>query len=82
MGGSYSTLRGRVDAEFCWENLKQRDHWEDKCRWEVHIKIDIEIGFGVVDWIHLAQDRDQWRALVHTVMNFWVAYNARRLLCE
>jgi uncharacterized protein YebE (UPF0316 family) len=29
-----------------------------------------EIGFGVVDWIHLAQDRDRWRAVVNTVTNF------------
>jgi hypothetical protein len=28
-----------------------------------------EIGWGGVDWIHLAQDRDQWRALVNRVMN-------------
>jgi hypothetical protein len=27
-----------------------------------------EIGFEVVDWIHLAQDGDTWRALVNTVM--------------
>jgi hypothetical protein len=31
-----------------------------------------EIGFGDVDWIDLAQDRDRWRALVNTVMNLWV----------
>jgi hypothetical protein len=31
-----------------------------------------EIGWGVVDWIDLAQDRDQWRALVNTVMNLRV----------
>jgi hypothetical protein len=31
-----------------------------------------EIGFGVVDLIHLAQDRDRWRALVNTVMNLRV----------
>jgi hypothetical protein len=42
-------------------------------RWEDNIKIDLrEIGFGVVDWIHLAQDRDRWRALVNTVMNLRV----------
>jgi hypothetical protein len=28
-----------------------------------------EIGWGGMDWIDLAQDRDQWRALVNTAMN-------------
>jgi hypothetical protein len=33
-------------------------------KWEDNIKMDLrEIGTEVVDWIHLAQDRDQWRAL-------------------
>jgi hypothetical protein len=42
-------------------------------RWEDNIKMDIrEIGFGDVDWIHWAQDRDRWRALVNTVMNLRV----------
>jgi hypothetical protein len=37
------------------------------------IKIDIrEIRWNGVDWIELAQDRDQWRALVNTVMNLRV----------
>jgi hypothetical protein len=39
-------------------------------RWEDNINMDLrEIGFGDVDWIHWAQDRDRWRALVNTVMN-------------
>jgi tRNA G46 methylase TrmB len=29
----------------------------------------VEIGFGNIAWIHFAQDRDRWRALVNTVMN-------------
>jgi hypothetical protein len=42
-------------------------------RWEDNIKMDLrEIGFGDVDWIHLAQDRDRWWALVNTVMNLRV----------
>jgi hypothetical protein len=42
-------------------------------RWEDNIKMNLrEIGFGDVDWIHWAQDRDRWRALVNTVMNLQV----------
>jgi hypothetical protein len=37
-----------------------------------NIKIDLgEIGWDGVNWVDLAQDRDQWRALVNTVMNLW-----------
>jgi hypothetical protein len=37
--------------------------------WEDGIRMDLrEIGWGSVDWIRLAQDRDRWRALVNTVM--------------
>jgi len=40
-------------------------------RWEDNIKMDLqEVGRGG-DWMELAQDRDRWRALVNTVMNFW-----------
>jgi hypothetical protein len=39
----------------------------------VNIKIDLrEIGSGGMDWIELAQDKDQWRAVVDTVMNLQV----------
>jgi hypothetical protein len=42
-------------------------------RREDNIKMDRrEIGWGGVDWIDLAQDTDQWRALVNTVMNLQV----------
>ena len=42
-------------------------------RWEDNIKMDLqEVGRGCEDWIELAQDRDRWRALVSTVMNFGV----------
>jgi hypothetical protein len=40
-------------------------------RWQVNIKMDLrEIGWGSMDWIHLVWDRDQWRALMNTAMNF------------
>jgi hypothetical protein len=39
-------------------------------RWVGNIKMHLrETGWGGVDWIDLTQDRDQWRALVNTVMN-------------
>jgi hypothetical protein len=38
-----------------------------------NIKMDLrDIGWDGIDWIYLAQDRDQWRALVNTVLNFLV----------
>jgi hypothetical protein len=45
-----------------------RDRWGDNIRLCLR-----EIGWGGMDWIDLAQDRDQWRALVNTVMNLWVS---------
>jgi hypothetical protein len=39
--------------------------------WENNIKMDLrEIGKGAMDWIDLARERDQWRALVNTLMTF------------
>jgi hypothetical protein len=44
-----------------------------RCRWEDNIKTDVtEIGWEGVDWMHLAQDRDQLRVLVNTVMKLRV----------
>jgi hypothetical protein len=42
-------------------------------RWVDNIKADLrEIGWGGMDSINLAQDRDQWRVLFNTVMNLQV----------
>jgi hypothetical protein len=42
-------------------------------RWEDNIKRDLqEVGGCCGDWMERAQDRDRWRALVSTVMNFGV----------
>jgi hypothetical protein len=50
-------------------------------RWVDNFKMDLrEIGWSVMDWIYLAQDRDQWRALVRTVMNLRVPSNAVEFL--
>jgi hypothetical protein len=43
-------------------------------KWVDNIKIDLrEIGCVGMDWIHLAENRDQWRALVNTVINIRVS---------
>jgi hypothetical protein len=45
-------------------------------RWVDNIKMDLrEIGWDGMDWIDLAQDRDQWRALVNAVVNLRLPQN-------
>jgi hypothetical protein len=57
-------------TKFWWKNLKGGDHAEDLGVDGDNIRIDLrEIGWGGVDCIHLAQDPDQWWALVNKVMN-------------
>jgi hypothetical protein len=42
-------------------------------RWEDNIKMDLqEVGYGGMDWIDFAQDRDRRRAVVNAVMNIWI----------
>jgi hypothetical protein len=49
---------------------RERPLVRPRLRRVVNIKIGLgEIGSGFMDWIDLAQDMDQWRALVNTVMN-------------
>jgi hypothetical protein len=44
-----------------------------RCRWEGNIKIDLrEIEWGGMDWIDMAHDRDQWKPVAYTVMDFLV----------
>jgi hypothetical protein len=44
-----------------------------RCRWVGNIRMDLgEVGWGNVDWIGLAQDRNRWRALVNSVLNLRV----------
>jgi hypothetical protein len=50
-------------------------------RWVDNIKVDLrEIGWDGVDWIDMAEDRYQWRALVNTVLNPRVPKNAGKFL--
>jgi hypothetical protein len=49
---------------------KKRSLGRPKRRWEDNIRMDCrEIRWEVVDWMHLTRDRDQWQALVNTIIN-------------
>jgi hypothetical protein len=55
------------------EARRQESLGRPRRRWEDNIKIDLrEIGIDGMNWIHLAQDRVQWRACVNMVMNLRV----------
>jgi hypothetical protein len=53
---------------------RKRPLGRPKRRWEDFMKLDhTEIVWGGIDWINLAQDREQWWALLNTVMNIQVS---------
>jgi hypothetical protein len=61
----YKVLMGKPEGKRSLE--RPRRSWEDGIRMDLR-----ETGWGSVDCIQLAQDRDRWRALVNTVMNLRV----------
>jgi hypothetical protein len=63
--GAYRVLVGRPEG--------RRPLGRTRRRLEDNIKMDLqEVGWGCMDWIDMAQDRDRWRALVSAVMNLRV----------
>jgi hypothetical protein len=67
---------------YWWESQKERRLLgRPRRKWVDNIKMDLrEIGWGGMNWTDLAQDRDEWRALVNTVMNLRVLQNVGKLL--
>jgi hypothetical protein len=62
---AYMILMGKPEGK--------RPLGRQRCSWVDNIKIDLrEIGWGGMNRIDLAQDRNQWRALVNTTMNLRV----------
>jgi hypothetical protein len=62
----------KCTEKFGRENEVKRQLGRPKRRWK-NIRIyPTETGWECVEWLHLLQDNDQWRALVKTVMNFRV----------
>jgi hypothetical protein len=67
----------RGEEECIWDFIEKARRKEanrrHRRRWEDYIKIELrEVGCGGIDWIDLAQDRDQWYALVNKIMNLRV----------
>jgi hypothetical protein len=69
--GHVARIGGRkMHIGFWWGNPKGKgtiDVGEDNIEMDLRV-----IGWGDMDWIDLAQDKDQWRALVNTAMNLEV----------
>jgi hypothetical protein len=69
---TYRLLMGKLEGK--------RPLGRPRCRWVDNIRIDLgEVGWGDVDWIGLAQDRNRWRAVVNSVLNLRVPWNAGKL---
>jgi hypothetical protein len=53
--------------------VKKKLFERNSSRWKDKIRTGLkETGWEGMEWIHMVLDRYQWRALVNTVMNFWV----------
>jgi hypothetical protein len=66
-------MRWTGHIEYWWGSQKERPLGRPRRRWVDNFKIDLrEIGWDSVDWIDMAQDRYQCRALVDTVLNLRV----------
>ena len=71
--GAYRALVGKPEGS---KTLRRH-----RRRWEDNIKMDLrEVGWGGMDWIDVAQDRDRWRTVVTTVVNLRVPLNAENFL--
>jgi len=66
--------RGEVFTGFWLEGPKEETTGRPRRRWKDDINMDLtEIGFDRVNWIRLANDRIQWRAVVITVISLRVS---------
>jgi hypothetical protein len=71
--------RGTHTGYWC-ERQSERPLGRPRRRWEYNVKTDLrEIGWGNMDWIDLAQDRNQWPALENTVTRLRVPFNVGKL---
>jgi hypothetical protein len=75
MGGACSTNGEKKKAYrlLVGKPEERRPLGRPRRRWLDNIRMDlVEVEWGDVDWIGMAQDRDRWRALVNSVLNLRV----------
>jgi hypothetical protein len=63
---TYRLLVGKVEGKRPLGRPRRR--WVDSIRMNL-----LELGWGDVEWIDLAQDKNRWVAVVNSVLNLWVA---------
>jgi hypothetical protein len=69
----YQSLVTHIPLQECIKVFGGKAKGKAPSKWVDNIEFDIgEIGWGGVDWVGLAQDRDKWTALVTVVMNLRV----------
>jgi len=81
IGQTCGTHEYKIRSGFCWANLKKRNH-------SAELGVDLMILKCTsrekrrkgADWIDLAQDRDNWQAIVNTTMNIQVPHNAANIV--
>jgi hypothetical protein len=74
-------LQRWVHTGFWWRKLRKGYHVEEPDEGKrVLLKRIFKKCDRGRDWVHLAQDRNRWRALVNTVMNLRIPYNAENFL--
>jgi len=59
-----------VHTGYRWGEVREKPLGRHRRRWEDNIKMGFQdVGWGGMDWSHLAQDRERWRTFANVVMN-------------
>jgi hypothetical protein len=71
--GNISCMGEQCIQAFSWKTWRKKATRRPRWTWKANIKINLrEMKWGRYGWIHLAQDRDQWWALVNMVGNIQI----------
>jgi len=81
IGQTRGTHEYKIHSGFCGINLKKRNHSAELGVDRVVLKCaSREMRLKGADWIDLAQDRDNWQAVVNRIINIQAPYNAENIV--